>query len=227
MLEGLGCVVGMTLVAAVAEALGRTVGALRGVVTATGALGFVVGMTLGVELGLAANLEEIDPQFDIARNTTPQRAAAKIPARRTPPISHAMVDRREPSLGLGETAGAGVPTAWGKGFPHVIQKRSAGPTFWPHFGQLVTLRGETGGGTGGDPGTGWAFGVWAGNEAPNIVPISHMIAPSTIQATLTAGLAPPNKLKIRNCIPVAGRTSAAPPITTSTPPHCWSFFFMT
>jgi hypothetical protein len=226
MLEGLGCVVGMTLVAAVAEALGRTVGALRGVVTTTGALG-LVGMTFGVELRLAAILEEIDPQFDIARNTTPQRAAAKIPARRTHPVIHATLDRRGICLGPGETAGVGVPTVWGKGFPHVIQKRSAGPTFWPHFGQLVTLRGETGGGTGGDPGAGCAFGVWAGNEAPNIVPISHRIAPSTIQATLTAGLAPPNKLKIRNCIPVAGRTSAAPPITTSTPPHCWSFFFMT
>jgi hypothetical protein len=155
MVEGLGCVVGMARVTAVAEA----VGVLLGAVLAAEALGRVVGATLGVELRLAAILEEIDPQFDIARTSTPQRLAAKIPARRTPAIIHTMVDRRGPWLGPGETAGAGVATAWGKAFPHVIQKRSAGLTFWPHFGQLVILRGETGGGTGGDPGTGWAFGV--------------------------------------------------------------------
>jgi hypothetical protein len=151
MVEGLGCIVGMARVAAVAEA----VGVVLGVGLAAEALGRVVGVTLRVELRAAVNLDEIDPQFDMATKRTRQRATTMIPARITPVIRHALVERRGACLGTCETAGggAGVPTPCNKGFPHAIQKRSVGSTWWPHFGQLVTLRGETGGGTGGDPGT--------------------------------------------------------------------------
>jgi hypothetical protein len=76
------------------------------------------------------------------------------------------------------------------------------------------------------PATGRAFDPAEPTDPPDITPTSHNAAPRTIKAMPTAGLPPPKRLKIRNCMPNAGRMSDAPPITTSTAPHCSSFLFI-
>jgi hypothetical protein len=117
---------------------------------------------------------------------------------------------------------------FGSGFPHRLQKRSAGAAFAPHFEQLITgivelVEGVCAGSDLGLGAGGFFFGVAEGADFPNIAPTSHNAAPSTITAMLRTGVPPPKRLKIRSCIPNAGRISDTTPITTSTAPHGWSF----
>jgi hypothetical protein len=181
-------------------------------------------------LGVAAILEKIDCQSAIELgslkkgNIANQTAIAPITT--TAPISSTRPKWLRTCFGAAETAdtGGGVLAACTSGFPHSMQNRSPGLTLPPHFGQLEILRGGIGGGT--DPVPGCVFGPPPGAGKSDAAPISHNTAPTTIIAMLRAGLPPPNKLKIRNCMPSEGRISDAPPITTSTAPHCWSLLFM-
>jgi hypothetical protein len=101
---------------------------------------------------------------------------------------------------------------FGSGFPHRLQKRSAGLAFAPHFVQLVTgivelVEGVCAGSDRGLGAGGFFFGIAEGADFPDIAPTSHNAAPSTITAMLRTGVPPPKRLKIRSCIPNAGRMS--------------------
>jgi hypothetical protein len=148
--------------------------------------------------------------------------------------THATRSRRRLAKGRhGRFGGMECKFGYGRdsGSPHRLQKRSAGVAVAPHFGQLTTRGPELAGGAGaGADGTlgagGLVFGAAEGADLLEIAPTSHKAAPSTINAMLRAGVPPPKRLKIRSCIPNAGRMSETTPRKSSTAPHCWSFVFM-